>query len=182
MADTTQELATELVLCARYGELEDLQALVAQAGIAVRDAALCRAQDGGPTPLHMAAANGHVAVLSYLLAGIHGPEDANVTNDEGSTPLHWAALNGHAAAVEALLARGARATLKNKAGKSAVTVAAQADHVDVMDLLLKSYDPDEEEDGGDEELPAGASVRVEDEDADADAGDEGEASGASLQR
>ncbi|KAI8927037.1 ankyrin repeat-containing domain protein [Entophlyctis helioformis] len=161
------EFVQEALLCARYGELDELKQLIEahKDTVSLREAALCRSETGGHTPLHMAAANGHVSVLEYLVSGLTTvtalstsiePVSAdaqkaavNVQNDEGSTPLHWASLNGHLDAVNLLLAHGARATLRNKAGKSAVTVAAQADKAEIVDVLLKSYDEDDvdEEDG-----------------------------------
>ncbi|KAH6571683.1 hypothetical protein BASA62_003769 [Batrachochytrium salamandrivorans] len=117
------ELAQEMVMSARVGDLDDFKSLMQLHSISLRDASLCRS----------------------LYA------DVNVTNEEGSTPLHWAALNGHIKIVGLLLEHGASATLKNKAGKSAVTVSAQANHIEIMDLLLKSFDPDDE---NEEELSA----------------------------
>lgn len=58
------------------------------------------------TPVHMAAANGHLAVVEYLLSLL--PQDeaealANAKNDLGNTPLHWAAFSGHLAVVQLLV-------------------------------------------------------------------------------
>jgi ankyrin repeat protein len=40
----------------------------------------------------MASANGHLAVVQYL---IQNGANVNATNSEKNTPLHWACLNGH---------------------------------------------------------------------------------------
>ncbi|KAH6570143.1 hypothetical protein BASA61_005189 [Batrachochytrium salamandrivorans] len=145
------ELAQEMVMSARVGDLDDFKSLMQLHSISLRDASLCRSLYGAQTAFHMAAANGHLETVQYLVSGLNGPADVNVTNEEGSTPLHWAALNGHIKIVGLLLEHGASATLKNKAGKSAVTVSAQANHIEIMDLLLKSFDPDDE---NEEELSA----------------------------
>lgn len=58
------------------------------------------------TPVHMAAANGHLEVMKYLLSLVT-PEEAvkcaNAKNDTGNTPLHWAAFNGELEVVKALV-------------------------------------------------------------------------------
>lgn len=44
------------------------------------------------TALHMAAANGHMSIVEYLISqGV----DINALNEENNAPLHWACLNGH---------------------------------------------------------------------------------------
>lgn len=46
---------------------------------------------------------------------------------------------------------GGNATLKNSMGRSAVTLAEQQEHLETVQALLGSYDPEEEEDDGAEE-------------------------------
>lgn len=55
------------------------------------------------TPLHCAAKEGDVAIMSALFnaRGV----DVNASDRHGATPLHWAACNDQARAVELLLAR-----------------------------------------------------------------------------
>lgn len=106
-AAASAEDCAELLECARYGETEDVVALL-RAGV---PADFCDA--AGNTALHRAAANGHVAAIAALAAA-----GARLTrNGAGSTALHWAALNGQADAAkardaggcgEALLPGGAR--------------------------------------------------------------------------
>ena len=117
--------------CARYGETEDLAALL-DLGADVNHA---RAVDGA-TALHMACANGHCDAAALLLA--RGAR--HVANAAGNSPLHWACLNGHAAAAELLLARARSGEVDvyamNSQGRSAFTVAIGAGHEALARSLL----------------------------------------------
>ncbi|KAF9190959.1 hypothetical protein BGZ50_009743 [Haplosporangium sp. Z 11] len=67
----------ELIECARYGELEEIQAVVESSGAEKAKMLLSQQGDYGKTPLHMAAANGHLvkrkkrecSVITYLQCG-----------------------------------------------------------------------------------------------------------------
>ncbi|RKO87923.1 ankyrin repeat-containing domain protein, partial [Blyttiomyces helicus] len=141
----------EFIACARYGDLEALIALVnahlgsSPATPAALHPLYISRGTGGNTALHMAAANGELPIITHLLSSL-SPSDVNARNDDGSTPLHWAALNGKLDVVEALLTAGADATIKNESGRSPSTVAEQQGHHDVVNRLLKSFDPEEGED------------------------------------
>ena len=56
--------------------------------------------NGGDTPLHLAASNGHHAAV-LLLAKDLGAR-ANAVNDSGRTPLHEAANEGHRETIRVL--------------------------------------------------------------------------------
>jgi cytohesin len=99
----------------------------------------------GTTPLHLAAANGHVGCLGELLkAGAQ----ANALESDGSTPLLAASREGHVDVVQALLAwKGLKTkfpavnppTNPNKAdlyGSAPLHVAAARGNVDIVVLLL----------------------------------------------
>ena len=60
--------------------------------------------EGGETPLHIAAQEGHAGAIAALLDGGSDP-DARL--ESGDTPLHRAAGQGHGAAIAALLDAGA---------------------------------------------------------------------------
>jgi ankyrin repeat protein len=112
--------------------------------------------------LHLAAANGHLNIVEFLIKYLH-PIDVNLQIDEGSTPLHWAALNGHLAIVEKLLEAGADATVTNASGRSPVTLAEQQSHLEVVQVLLKSYDPEEDDETVDTVDANGVCVDLENE-------------------
>lgn len=61
------ELLEELIECARYGELEEIQAVVTTSGPEKAKHLLAHQGEFGKTPLHMAAANGHLGKI-----GLHG--------------------------------------------------------------------------------------------------------------
>eukprot|EP00961_Rhodomonas_salina_P165426 2228754-Rhodomonas_salina.1 len=103
-----------LAACARFGEYEDMEALLASSSIPVDFQ-----NEGGTTALHYACANGHVACVSSLLSRGARP----LANRSGNTPLHWAVQNKQLEAVDALL-RGAKdldVLAQNSFGRSALT-------------------------------------------------------------
>lgn len=124
-AQPSQDELEDIILSARYGELEEIQDFVQKFGIA----ALADSRDErGNGCLHMAAANGHKGMLTYwegfaaladcmftepwpsfqrhsltsattdiieFLLPQVSPEALAAVNQSGNTPLHWAAMNGH---------------------------------------------------------------------------------------
>lgn len=63
----------------------------------------------GATPLHYAAAGGHMQAVRALAQQLGGTQEAvDVQDHEGSTPLHHAAREGQVTSLMALLAYGAR--------------------------------------------------------------------------
>ena len=48
--------------------------------------------DGGYTPLHIAASNGHLEICQIILEEV---DDKNPLTDDGFSPLYLAANNGH---------------------------------------------------------------------------------------
>ncbi|KAJ3369464.1 hypothetical protein HDU91_007208 [Kappamyces sp. JEL0680] len=130
----------EFVMCCRYGEEAEVEEILnVEPLFAFREN--CRA-------LFMAAGNGHVKVLSLLLRAAT-PELVNTANEEGNRPLHWAALNGHVEACKLLLSHGAVATLRNHAGLSPATLAEQREHLECSNVILQSYDPDQDDEAED---------------------------------
>jgi ankyrin repeat protein len=110
------------------------------------------------TPLHVASLRGYTRMAAFLLA--HGAE-ANARDKAGSTAILYAALGGHQDVVDLLRAHGAAFTLQDAAalgdgaavrtmieanpalvdgedssGATALYWAAQAGHLDVVQLLV----------------------------------------------
>ncbi|KAG0356287.1 hypothetical protein BGZ54_000779 [Gamsiella multidivaricata] len=134
----------ELIECARYGELEEIQAVVESSGPEKAKVLLSHQGEYGKTPLHMAAANGHIDVVEYLIS-IISPEAINIQNEQGNTALHWAATNGHAKVVETLITKGkANYKLKNAAGHTAMLEAEIHEREQVVAWMLINTEPEEE--------------------------------------
>ncbi|XP_022565359.1 poly [ADP-ribose] polymerase tankyrase-2 isoform X2 [Brassica napus] len=80
------EKIDDLLEAARYNDIDDLKSL------AFDGVSLNSRDSQGRTALHMAAANGHMSIVEYLISqGV----DINALNEENNAPLHWACLNGH---------------------------------------------------------------------------------------
>ena len=130
-----QEMNQEVLECARYGEDDDLKALL-EAGADVNFTDM-----GGSTGLHKAAANGHDACIKILIQ--FGAKYTK--NGTGNTPAHWAAENGKAAALKAILEGfEVDVLLKNDLGRSILTEAFQSKDTDCIQLCL-SHDSASEE-------------------------------------
>ncbi|KAF9100383.1 hypothetical protein BGX27_000416 [Mortierella sp. AM989] len=143
----------ELIESARYGELEEIQAVVESSGPEKAKVLLSHQGEYGKTPLHMASANGHLDVVEYLIS-IISPEAVNIQNEQGNTALHWAATNGHAKVVETLISKGkANYKLKNAAGHTAMLEAEIHEREQVVAWMLINTEAEEElkEDGGDDD-------------------------------
>jgi ankyrin repeat protein len=89
----------------------------------------------GWTPLHYAASNGHVALISLLLEN-SAYIDAESPN--GTTPLMMAAMYGTPAAVKLLLEEGADPQLKNQQGLTALQFAQRANRPDAIQALTSA--------------------------------------------
>ncbi|RSH78377.1 uncharacterized protein EHS24_002102 [Apiotrichum porosum] len=122
----TQEELDDILLSARFGEVDEIKAFGEQYGW---DALAGARDERGNSTLHMACGNGHLDVLQVLLE--HLPAAAlQATNEAGSPPIHWAVLNNHVACVSALVdvpeARGGGIQLlhqKNAADRDAFAEA-----------------------------------------------------------
>lgn len=104
----------------------------------------------GNTPLHVAAANGHLSCIKVMMEKavpaknycdpgkqvLTQKELINKANQDGLTPLHCAAANGHILVMQYLMFRGADTNAKSKAGLNALDYAAQ-NKKDVAVVWLK---------------------------------------------
>ncbi|SNX87368.1 uncharacterized protein MEPE_06078 [Melanopsichium pennsylvanicum] len=96
----TSDQIDELLLSARYGDLEDLQTTLSTNTSA--ELLLSIKNEDSNTLLHYASANGHLNLVQYLLpySNLAYLLSQNIS---GNTALHWAALNGHLDVVKALI-------------------------------------------------------------------------------
>ncbi|XP_063795336.1 CARD- and ANK-domain containing inflammasome adapter protein-like [Pseudophryne corroboree] len=88
----------------------------------------------GETLLHVAASNGHVPVIEYLLAK-GAKVDAKDRKQE--TALHRAAENGHTEAVRVLLRAGANIYSLDNDSQSPIHLAARNNHQEIVKLFLQ---------------------------------------------
>ena len=136
--DLTQaDAQVELVDAARYNDSDVLKAV-----LTVYPQAIDCTDNHENTPLHMAAANGHVDVVSLLLKCGANPSKRN---EKGNTPLHWAASNGQQAVVNVLLQHEQVDVLqRNTFGRSALTEGFESQNTDVVQSLLEHKTATEE--------------------------------------
>ena len=120
-----------LELAVRHNRVEITRLLLAQ-GVKPRHA--------GTTELHLAADDGHAAVVRLLL-GAGAPVDA--TDEDQSTPLALAAGSGHSEAARLLLDAGAPMNALDLYGMTPLGRAAGRGRTEVAALLLaRGADPD----------------------------------------
>ncbi|RIB06970.1 ankyrin repeat-containing domain protein [Gigaspora rosea] len=129
----SEEITEEIIACARYGELSELQDIIKSYPVAC----LASRDTSGNTALHMASANGYTNIVEYIIQTLETLNGiVNVQNELGNTPLHWSALNGHIEVVTLLI--------KNKAGRTAMYEAQQNNHEKVVEYLLSKIEPEKE--------------------------------------
>jgi hypothetical protein len=80
--------------------------------------------NGGSTPLHAAARNGHTAALQLLLS--IPKVDVNAVAKDGRTALHVAAEHDHNDAAQLLIEAGVDVERKDRSGQTALQVACAA--------------------------------------------------------
>lgn len=153
--ELTSEEMDAVIYDAREGDLENLKEIFDE----ISPSLLMKIKDdiSSSTTIHMAAANGHVEVLDYLLS-ILPKEDAktlvNQPNNSGNTPLHWAAFNGHLEVIKLLTEKyEGDVFLKNQAGRDVMFEAENNDKEEIEQWFLKKYsvEDDFKVEEGDEE-------------------------------
>ncbi|KAM3740447.1 hypothetical protein ACB098_08G099700 [Castanea mollissima] len=148
-SETTPDQVEALLEAARYDDLDDVVSL-ASSGVSLDSkdslgrtgflllsgASSCLLVIGCKLwqliALHMAAANGHLDVVEYL---INRGVDLNAINEEKNTPLHWACLNGHIEVVKKLILAGANVTELNSYERTPMDEAVSGGKMDVIDAI-----------------------------------------------
>ena len=120
-----------LYYAAELGVSAIVEVLLAQRSIDVN-----ASDPTGRTALMAAAEYGHVSVLKLLLSAQPPANVLAATHDAGIVPLMYAAQCGNEKAVRLLLARGAKVDSRSTANVSALYMAAENGHADVMRVLL----------------------------------------------
>ncbi|XP_064964266.1 ankyrin repeat-containing protein ITN1-like isoform X1 [Musa acuminata AAA Group] len=97
---------------------------------------LCRKNRSGFDALHVAAREGHQAIIQVLLD--HDPTLIKTFGQSNATPLISAAIRGHTEVVNLLLERDASLLELSKTnGKNALHFAARQGHVEIVTALLE---------------------------------------------
>jgi len=126
---------------AEQGDLAKVQALVE------KNPELVQAKDKEQgTPLHSAAASGHIKIVEYLLSK---GADVNARNAVNQNPLLYAAYHGHAEIVNLLLEKGAEFKEQDMYGRNVLHYPAREGHNRVVEILVKKgLDINQEDRGG----------------------------------
>lgn len=138
----SQEEKDALIYDAREGDLEYLKEVFAEI---VPGLLLPTIVDDitSSSTIHMAAGNGHVEVVKYLLSLLPQEEAeklASKQNDSGNTALHWAAYNGHLEVCQLLTQQyKVDVFIKNGSGHDAIYEAEANGKEEVENWLLKMY-------------------------------------------
>lgn len=91
------------------------------------------------SPLHRAAANGHIEVAKFLID--HGA-DIELKSTQGSTPLYLAVVGAHKAMLELLLDRGANIHGQSSSGTTPLHLASERGYRAIVEtLLVRGADP-----------------------------------------
>jgi ankyrin repeat protein len=119
---------TALHIATIHAHIEVVQTLLAN------NAAINAKETHGWTPLHYACQNYRLEIAKTLLA--YNAAIDEKTNEDGFTPLHLAALYGRDKMVATLIDNGAAIDEKTKTGTTALCLAAQNRHDDVVHTLI----------------------------------------------
>jgi ankyrin repeat protein len=105
----------------------------------------------GLAPLHYAARDGNIALVTHLL---NKNADINVKNASGTTPLHEAARAGHINVMKKLIAKGANINIQDAKGNSVLHTAIpwQVQKEAVILLLDGGANPNLRDEHGDSPL------------------------------
>ena len=89
----------------------------------------------GDTPLHSAVEHEYIDIAKILLSE---NVDINAKDHKtGATPLHYTAFNGDKQLMELLIAHGAALDIEDDEGRTALEVAEEKGHAQIVALLLE---------------------------------------------
>ncbi|XP_037549697.1 transient receptor potential cation channel subfamily A member 1b [Nematolebias whitei] len=89
----------------------------------------------GASPLHHAAAGGHVTLIQFI-SSVVDPQEMNSCDDHGNVPLHWAVDRNKVESCRILLDLGADPNILNMALLSPLHLAVSLGHNSLVGLLL----------------------------------------------
>lgn len=121
------------------GDLQRVQALIDS-----RPDLIHARNEDQETPLHTAAAAGHIPIVKCLLSK---GADLEAVTALHHTPLLYAAFRGHHELVDFLLRQGADVTLRDRYGRTLLYYPVQEGHAAVVEILLKKGCDITQEDG-----------------------------------
>lgn len=148
-----QEDQDAIIQDSRAGDIESLKEIFTTL-IDPSMLVTCRDSVSQSSALHVAAANGHLETVKYILSLI--PKDklkefVNLENETGNTALHWASLNGKLDVVTYLCDEfDADPFIRNKFGHDAIFEAENNGKEDIETYFLKKYDVEPESDNEDD--------------------------------
>lgn len=121
---------------AKTNQYELIKILLSKAGVDVNvksDVDLVSHRKPQQTPLHYAAADGNVRVITLLL---DNRADVEAKDVDGFSALARAVLNSHLGAAKLLVARDANVISPNNRGRTPLHFAASSRNLDIVELLL----------------------------------------------
>ncbi|CAK9176541.1 unnamed protein product [Ilex paraguariensis] len=122
---------TALYTAAEKGHLEVVKEFLTY----TNNETLSKKNRSGFDPLHIAASQGHHAIVQVLLD--HDPGLSKTIGPSNATPLITAATRGHTAVVHELLSKDCSLLeISRSNGKNALHLAARQGHVDIVKALL----------------------------------------------
>ena len=157
---STTELEQEWLDAARHNDMDVVRGILC----VYPQFLYYQSRSGQHTALHMAAANGHVAMVDLLLTVEQHQQQqqtqnnnddskeklclTQIVNAAGNTALHWAAANGRAPVVQLLLSWRSSNSIdvlqKNQAGRSALTEGFASEDTTTIQYLLEHESASEE--------------------------------------
>lgn len=150
-----------IVLDSRFGELESLKDIfenMVDPSLIITDNI---EDENGNTPLHMAACNGHLDVIKYLLQLLENNalikkdriyEWVAAKNNSGNTALHWATLTNQLEVIKFLCENWkADPLISNNLGQDSIFVSETNQLQEIEKYYLNNYDIEPEEEEEEEE-------------------------------